>query len=146
MLIRELQFAYIACQTYWQKCQKLNQKSRSSVSAGIAPWSEWINLTGRWRYGYLVEINHGADIHQTEQEFKFPPPRFYRRGKSEENKKRFNQFLFSENQFWYTSVTTTRFRKYADNHGSVRATRNKKALHRICESASLPPIVPEPTT
>lgn len=26
MLIREVQFAYIVCQTYWQKCQKLNQK------------------------------------------------------------------------------------------------------------------------
>lgn len=26
MLIRGVQFAYIACQTHWQKCQKLNQK------------------------------------------------------------------------------------------------------------------------
>lgn len=26
MLIREVQFAYIACQTYWRKCQKRNKK------------------------------------------------------------------------------------------------------------------------
>lgn len=37
MLIREVQFAYIACQTYWQKCQKVNQKSLSSICAKIAP-------------------------------------------------------------------------------------------------------------
>lgn len=37
MLIRGVQFAYIACQTHWQKCQKLNQKSLSSVCAEIAP-------------------------------------------------------------------------------------------------------------
>lgn len=37
ILIRAVQFAYIACQTYWQKCQKLNKKSLSSACAEIAP-------------------------------------------------------------------------------------------------------------
>lgn len=38
MLIREVQFAYIACHTYWQKCQKLIQKKNlSSICAEIAP-------------------------------------------------------------------------------------------------------------
>lgn len=30
MLIRGARFAYIACQTYWQKCQKLNEKNLCS--------------------------------------------------------------------------------------------------------------------